>query len=173
MSFTPIAFIDTFDLVASLPPRIGLFRHVESGERLLPIRGYRKDTDPAEELFAWHQTYAKWPEIKNTIGQMRRLAAERIGPPGIELGRVFLEMLDGGTALPWRRPEASAWIRAHLPLRTNPAAFMFAGRESMHLLPGQLTVVAPAWGCAVNWGEFSRIHLVVDFKRKREPPVDR
>lgn len=170
-AFIPVAFLDTFDTVASLPARMGLFRAdplTQYGERILTLRTFRKDSDPAEENFAWNQAYAKWPEVKNTLSQMKRIGDAQLGPPGIEYGRVFLEMLDAGAATPWRASIASPmrpFLRAHLPLRTNPGAVLYVGRESMHLFPGQLTIVEQrGLQSGVNFGEWPRIHLVADFR---------
>ena len=160
-AFTPIAFIDTFDLVASLPPHLGLFIQVAEGRRILLLRWSRKDTDDA---FAWHKTYSRWIEAKNMLGQLKRIGDAHLG--SFEFGRVFLEMLTPGATLPWRTPEETDFLRAHLPLRTNPQARMYAGTETVHLLPGQLTIVSGGPQCAINLGSWPRVHLVCDFRKK-------
>lgn len=165
--FTSIAFLDTFEAVASLPARMGLFRAaVEDDTRFIPLRGHPKGA--SGDRIAWYQTYAKWPEMKNILGRLKRIGDGIVADPGIEFGYIFLEMLDAGSVTAWRPPEdPPSWLRVHLPLRTNPDAFLFAGRESAHLLPGSLALVNRAiWSCAANWGEASRIHLVADFRKK-------
>src|SRR5580704_13213542 len=133
-AFTPITFLDTFDLAAALPPRMGLFRETADGH-LLPLRGRGKEG----ERIGWYPAASKWPEMKTLVGNLQRIGEARLGE--IEVGAVFLHMLNPGTATAWHPPEASPWIRTHLALRTNPGALMFAGREAHHLLPGQLTAV--------------------------------
>ena len=160
-AFTPIAFIDTFDLVASLPPHLGLFRPTETGERVLPLRGPRKD---AEETFAWYKPYGRWVEAKNMLGQLQRIGDAHLG--SIEFGQVFLEMLDPGVTLRWDWTAPTSFARGHLPLRTNPLARMYAGTETAHLLPGQLTIVSGGPQCAINLGSWPRVHLVCDFRKK-------
>jgi hypothetical protein len=171
-AFTPIAFLDTFDLVASLPARMGLFRDAADGSRMLALRterpaplGEDAGIGRVANPFGWYAAYTKWPEMKNLLGRLKRIGDVQLGE--IELGHVYLEMLDADTVTQWRRPEASPWVCAHLPVRTNPAAFLYAGREMTHLLPGQLTVVdRGVWSSAVNWGEYARIHLVIEFRKK-------
>jgi hypothetical protein len=159
-AFTPVAFLETFDLVASLPPRMGLFREAADGSHMLPLRGRGK-----EDRLGWYGAYVKWPEMKNLLGHIKRIGDAQLGE--VELGPVFLEMLGPGTALPWGPPTPGLFLRAHLALRTNPAALMFAGLERAHLLPGQLTAVdRGVWSSSVNWGEYARIHLVCDFRKK-------
>lgn len=169
-NFTPIAFVDTFGLAASLPPRMGLFRPGEEEERVLPIRGFRKDSAPADMDFIYYaRTYTKWVELKNMLGLLKRLAETRVGP--VEFGCVWLEMLDPQTVMQWLQPQTGAYYegfwRAHLPIRTNPAARMYSGTDAAHLLPGQLTIVnVRVPHSAINLGEWPRVHLVVDFRRK-------
>jgi hypothetical protein len=163
---TPIAFIDTFDLVASLPAYMGAFRATgDHGARWIRLRD-RKTVAEGEDpdVFTWYQPYGRWVEMKNMLGQLKRIGDARLG--GIEWGCVWLEMLDPGTALPWYMHH-DQFMRGHLPLRTNPGARIMAETESAHLLPGQLTIVNVAvMGSAVNFGEWPRVHLVCDFRRK-------
>ena len=97
--FTPLVFLDTYPLLASLPAREGMFRATHDGERILALRGPKKDTEPAEEAWVRYQSYAKWPEAKIMLGQLKRIGDGLLGE--IEFGRVFLEMLDAGACLPW------------------------------------------------------------------------
>ena len=172
--FTPIVFVDIFDLAASLRERMGLFKPDRVGEHILPIRGNRKDTDPAEDNFVGYANVAKWVELKNALSRIKRLGDERLGE--VEVGRIFLEMiaptLNPG---PWRReidPYFERFTRLHLPIRTNPAAMMLAwtgseAPEVAHLRPGHLTIInVRVPHTSINLGEWPRIHLVIDFRKK-------
>jgi aspartyl/asparaginyl beta-hydroxylase len=167
---TPIAFIDTFDLVASLPAYMGAFRSAgDPGVRWMRLRDHKTVAEgEGENIFTWYQPYGRWIEMKNMLGQLKRIGDERLGE--IEWGRVYLEMLDPVATLPWRaqtEPYYQRFMRAHLPLRTNPAARIMAETESANLLPGLLTIVNVAVvGSATNFAEWPRVHLVCDFRRK-------
>ena len=173
-NFVPIAFLDTFELAASLRRRMGAFVLDPLdmlGPRCLKVRGPRTGADdPDDDLaFVAYKDAANWPELRATLGRISRIGEATIG--GVEFGRVFLELLMPATRLPWdvlvEDRYSERFSRLHLPLRTNPAAIVYAGTEQMHLLPGQLTIVNQRAGVsAVNLGEWPRIHLVVDFKRK-------
>lgn len=170
-NLTIVTHVDAFDLTASLPERIGMFRSVGNGSRVIPLRMLKKaelDTD----AYAWNQVFGKWPEMKTLATRLRRLGDARFGNGGIGFGLVFLEMLDAGTATEWQKPDDTDWLRVHLPLRTNPRALIFAEHECASLPPGQLTLVNQAcWRCAVNWGEWPRIHLVADVRQKQQPDI--
>lgn len=173
-NFTPIVFLDTFDLAASLRERMGFFKPVpdQLGVRAIHYRGLKQDTEEEDEQFTGYTVTARWVELANTVKRIKRIGDQFVGGEGIEFGRIFLEMLDPETALPWRvnsAPYFQHFARAHLPLRTNPAARQFVGTESAHLLPGQLTVVnMRGLSSALNLGEDPRVHLVLDFRRKAE-----
>ncbi len=163
-AFVPVAFLDTFDLVASLRERMDRFR--STGEAGLTELRVREESSIEGKGHVWYKPYAEWPELKATIQTLRGLGDRLAGAAGIELGRVFLEMLDPGTTLPWTTEE-SEFVRVEMALRTNPGARLFVGTESTHLLPGQLTIVATGVPrCAVNLGEWPRVHLVVEFRRR-------
>lgn len=176
MNFVFVAFIDTFELAASLRTRLGLFP--EGGERrVLLLRGPRKDAlDPDDDIgFVPARVVARWPEMGNMIERVRRVGSavmERAGssPATLEFGRIYLELLMPGAQLAWPA-ETSAYAerfsRAHLPLRTNPGCLVVAGVEAWQPLPGNLTAVArrvPLY--AINCGEQPRVHLIVDFRKK-------
>lgn len=167
-NFLPICFVDTFDLVASMRQRMGLFKPGEP--RILPIRGPRAEADDPDDDLAYinyRDPLAKWPEMARMIRRLGRIGEEQ---GGIEFGRIFLEMLDPGMRLSWTLDDnayAARFTRVHLPLRTNPAAMMHSGIEQANLLPGALTAVNQrAPHSAINLGEWPRVHLVADFRRK-------
>lgn len=166
MNFLPIAFVDTFDLVASLPQRLGEFKG-DGGRRVLLLRGQRKGAKPeADDAFVDAAVMRRWPELTNVLERIRLIGAQT---GGIELGRIQMEMLFPGCALPWTKDVgayAQRYERAHLALRVNPGCMLFAGAESLGPLPGNLTVAnRRVLNSAINVGESPRVHLVVDFRR--------
>src|SRR5712691_7616392 len=172
MHFTPITFLDVHELAASLRERAGLFKQSpDSGLRLILHRGFKKDTDEAEEMFTGYAVTTKWVELRNVVSRLKRIGDELLGPPGIEWGCIYLEMLDPGAMLSWRPgrtgPYAERFVRAHLPLRTNPGAMLYRGVEGVHLPQGQLAIVSSQVPqSAINLGEWPRVHLIIDFRRK-------
>lgn len=168
MNFTAIAHLDVHELAASLREKAGLFKPdpEQPGIRIVHHRGFKKGSDEADEMFTGYTATAKWVELANMVKRIRRLGAEEA-----EFGRIFLEMLNPGAMLPWAPAETSPYfarfLRAHLPLRTSPAAVVYSGAESASLGHGWFTVVnMRVPHCAVNLGEFPRVHLVCDFRRK-------
>jgi hypothetical protein len=162
MNFAFLAFVDVFDFAASLRPRLGLLK----GGRLV-IRGPRKDAaDPDDDLaFVMAKEAARWPELKTTLSHVERLG-DKAG--GVDFGRIHLEMLMPGQTLPWSHettPYAEMFQRAHLALRTNPGAALFSGNEAWHVPTGHVVAINRRAPCsAINMGEHSRIHLIIDFK---------
>lgn len=138
----------------------------EHGRRVLDIRW---PDDPDAEAPAWkaHKETRKWAELTNTISRLMRLGAQILPGTKLERGRIFFEMLDPGAALAWdfdQSPYRQRFVRLHLPLRTNPGAMVYAGTESVNMLPGQLTLVRNAMSSAINLGDFGRIHLCLDIR---------
>jgi hypothetical protein len=166
-NLTLCGFLDCFDLVASLRDKANLFKPVEAGEHVFPIRW--------DDGGTWKRTrlWQKWAELRNVVSRIQRRGSEVVGP--LDLGRIFFEMVPAGVTLPWRSEGGGYWdhhMRLHLPLRTNPAAFLHFATEMHHLLPGTLHIVnVTAQHAATNAGEWPRVHLVVDLRRKEVAPV--
>lgn len=171
-NFVPIAHLDTFDLASSLRSRFGMFKAAEAGEmRVLPLRGFRKGTEPDAEDFVMYAVTTKWVELSNMRGRLKRLGDQMLG--NIEFGRIWFEMLDAGRWVQWREaesgPYAERWTTLHLPIRTNPAAMMYAGAEAGSPGQGWVTIVnTRVPQSAINLGEHSRIHLVAEFRKKED-----
>ena len=169
MNFRVLVFVDTWELGCSLHDRMNLFRPVEGGESILPIR-WPLDDEAAEPL-SWRRTarWQKWVELRNVISRIHRAGEAMIGHP-LDLGRIFFELLPSGKVMPWRTEAGSYYenyLRVHVALRTNPAALMYAGTDAHHSMIGALCLVnAQAPSCAVNFGESPRVHLVIDFRKK-------
>jgi hypothetical protein len=171
-NFIPLLFVDHIDLAGSLRRHEGLYDH--ETPRLLPVRMPRKGSEVDDEDFVWCQTVIekKWVAMTNFLGRLKREAEKLVGP--IDLGCVFLEMLDAGAAVATVF-ESGAYIerytRVHVALRTNPAALMVSGAEASSPAPGWVTAVNVRVPCyAVNMGQHPRVHLVIDFKKKE--PTD-
>lgn len=174
-AFTWVAYLDTWELACSLRPRMNLFREgAEPGTRILRVRFADNPEDEALH-FKHHKEFARWTELRTTASRIQRLAdATPYGPT--ERGDIFCEMLEPGATLDWQPlvgPYHMRHARLHLPLRTNPRAMMYAGPEALHMLPGSLHVVSAGVPLsAVNLGEWQRIHLVVDLRKKELPPEE-
>ena len=171
-NFAPIVFLDTFELVASLRRQIGLFDH--ETPRVLAVRRPRRNTEEDDEDFTWDPVAQKWTELKNFLGRTKRAAERLLGPQ--ELGHIYLEMLDPGARLPWVGGMTGSYVERHtrlvLALRTNPLAMMYAGTETFSPAPGWLTAVnVQVPHSAINLGEWPRVHLVLDC-RKKEPAIE-
>jgi hypothetical protein len=173
VNFIPVGWLDTFELAASLRQRMGRFApdaDAAPGRKVIPLRGPAEDSDPADDTrFQFNRAATqKWPELRAALERILRVG-KALG--GIDLGRIELELVSPGAALPWRR-EVGDYVeryeRLHLALRTNPGAIVYSGNEGLHLLVGAATIVARRGvpTSAVNMGESPRIHLVVDFRRK-------
>jgi hypothetical protein len=172
-NFLPLLFVDHIDLAGSLRRHEGLYDH--ETPRILPIRYPRRGTDREDENFVSGPRdgeIAKWVAMTSFLGRLKREAEKLVGP--IDLGCVFLEMLDPGAAIA-TEAESGAYIerytRVHVALRTNPATLMVSGAEASSPAPGWVTAVNVRVPCyAVNMGQHPRVHLVVDFKKKE--PAD-
>lgn len=169
-NFTALAFVDIWELSCSLRPRVGLFKAGEP--RVLYLRGPRANADDPDDDLAYVRSreLAKWPEATNTITRLTRLGTQAFGP--IDLGRVFVEMLEPDTTLPWTRRTGAyveRFTRLYVALRTNPGTILFSGTEGWHLQQGQAVAVnqrVPT--SAVNLGDHWAAHLVLDFCRRPE-----
>jgi hypothetical protein len=174
-NFLSLAFFDTLALAGSLQRHMGDFKDVPTrpGLRILRVQSHAKGSGDADDLFGVHDVAkrGKWVELANLRGEIAR-RAEAIMPPGIEFGRIFLEMLDPGATLDWHTetaPYFARWGRAIMPLRTNPATLLVCGTETASPGPGWLTIVSPRLPCAaINMGEHAWVTLVVVFKLKVE-----
>ena len=177
MNFILVCWLDTFDLAASLRTRVGMFKAEGDGRRVLPIRGLRTGTEEDAEDFVGYKAATSWGELTGMRNRIKRIGdglARMQGGGEISFGRIYMEMLDPGAVIPWRQektPYFARYDRAHLVLRSNPGAVMFAGgpngTEAYSPSPGQLFIEPARMLCsAVNLGETPSVHLVVDFRRE-------
>ena len=171
-NFIPLLFVDHIDLAGSLRRHEGLYD--QGTPRILQVREPRKGTGPDEGDFVWCQTVRekKWVQMTNFLGRLKREAEAILGP--IDLGWVFLEMLDPGAAIAMPAMTGSYFerhTRVVMALRTNPATLMVSGVETASPAPGWVTAVNERGpGYMANMGQHPRVHLVVDFKKKE--PTD-
>jgi hypothetical protein len=167
MNFAPIAFVDTFDLTASLRTKMGLFKPYGDGLLSIPIRGPRANADDPDDDLAFGTYKHAWVEAKTTISRLKRIG-DQLG--GADFGRVALQMLKAGATLPWDMesgPYYDRFSRAVLPLRTNPGVMLYSGVESWAPVIGLLTVVNHrVVQSAINLGEHPAIWMSLDFCRK-------
>jgi len=168
-AFAAVLHLDTFELAGSLRTRWGLFKTEEAGHRVLRIRGTAKGAEESDDKFGAYPAAQKWPELGNLRGEIAR-RAEAVMPPGIEYGRIFMEMLDAGAAM--ERPAETApyftrWSRAIVALRTNPGVLVVCGAETLIPQIGWLTVVSPRLpGYVANMGDHPAVWLALDFRKK-------
>lgn len=140
-AYQPIAWLDPFDLIASLPRRMGLFKG-ENGQRSVKLPRF------ADKL-------AKWPEMH----AMR----ERLSLLG-EVEQMTLLMLDPGAIVPWAASPAPQ-ARLLMMLRTNPAFTMYAPGEVVSPAIGHVLLCNTALPMsAMNLGESPTIALLIDAK---------
>lgn len=166
MHFTPLSFVDTWELLPSLHRRIGMFPRT-GNHRVWHIR--RPKSEGSETYVAASES-RKWPELKAFLARLQRLG----GATPIEFGSIAFELLMPDSIVPWQQSPMSEFGEAQLALRTNPQAMVYAGNESAHLLPGALTVINRAvMRSAVNFGAWPRIHLIVEFRVKQAEVLGR
>lgn len=163
--FTLVGWVDPYDVVASLRPRIPLFQG--TGLRRLVLRGAPKDGDSQDET-QFIDRKVRWPELSILL---RKILDAR---PGLAAGSIYLELLDPGATIPLRRdtrPYALRHTRLLVGLRTNPAAYLWCPPDTWLLQPGQCVVTPPgSWQAAINLGETPRITLVIDLKQSPSVP---
>lgn len=150
--FLPIGWFDTWDVAASLQPRIGLFV-----DGRMPIRIDGEEMGVYE--VAPEPMIQKWPAMHRLLGKI-----ERNAPSPFTMGAVHLELLQGMAATPWQM--GAGEHVAMIAVRTNPQVRMISGFEPAHCLVGQMMVMdrAQPWS-AINLGESPAIHLVIGFSR--------
>lgn len=158
-NFLSVGWIEPFDIIASLKSRLGDFKG--TGTRFLPLRGATRD-EPDE--YRDTRELTRWPEMRAILDRLSMEAAAR-QQGEIEIGRVYLEMLDSGAGTRPRSDRGSPWLRLIYGLRCNPLAYLWCPPEQRVLTPGEVLLTSAAlFHGAVNMGEFSRINLVVDLK---------
>ena len=161
-NFTLVGWVDPYDVIASLRPRIQLF--AGTGLRRLVLRGPPKGGDGEDEA-SFIDRKLRWPELSLLI---RKIVDAR---PGLVPGHIYLELLDPGATQPLRRDTRPYALRHHrllVGLRCNPAAYLWCPPDVWLMQPGQCVATPPgAWQAAINMGETPRITLVIDLKQEQ------
>jgi hypothetical protein len=143
-NFTPVAFIDVFDLGASL------LRKPKGDEMTL-----------LDRVRVLEHLSRRWAALADVMDRIKDLAA----PHSWEAARVCLDVLDPGERVGWSDALSYQTI-LHVPIRTNPQAAMIAGTEICCPGVGFATIVnQQVPNCAINMGETPRIHLVVEMRK--------
>jgi hypothetical protein len=172
MNFQAIAWVDSFDLAASLRTRMGLFKPAGDGLLTAEVRGPRPGAEDPEDAAAFAYFKApgvrsgKWPELKIALDQIKRLGEQQ---GGVEFGRIGLLMMQPGSSLPWTHL-GGPLEHGRLLLRGNPGLVWYGGAETWMPTSGVLTLVnRRVPNSAVNMGESPAIWLAVDFRKAGEP----
>lgn len=134
---TPIAFLDPYELIASLPRRIGAFGEADKWGR----RICRED----------------WPEVENMLDRCARLSDR------VEIVNHHLEMLDPGSVVQWHRRKRQE-TQFILALRSNPGVFLYDNLACNPLIGQLMMVNQGAWLSAMNLGETAFVSLVIEAK---------
>lgn len=156
ITFTPIAFVDTWALASSLRSKLSLLDDVGI---FLARRGDK-----------WNGEVRKsWTPLWNVLARMRRMPAAA----DHELGSVWVEERKPHAEGAWAPGEDDGWIEARVALVTNPSAYVFCGIAAQHFPVGSLIAVNRGLPrCRVNWGDQSCYHLVVEFKKREVDDAD-
>jgi len=161
VNFTPVGFIEPFELISSLKERMGLFQGT-GGLRTLHLRAPRK-AEPDE--YGDTRDFARWREAQAVLERVEETARSQFKEE-LEFARVYLEMLDAAAGVAPRRvspPYAARHLRLIVGVRSNPSAYLWCPPEQRVLTPGEVILTSPAlWHGAINMGDYSRINLVID-----------
>lgn len=164
MPLSVLAYVDPFELQCSLVSRLNHFQQSE----VPGLRRFELRYQDQEGTWRAHGETRKWPQLRNTLMRIMRTAREALrADKKLENGRIVLEMLDPGNALPWI-VDQSDYRREHIrlayTLRSNPAAMLFVGIEACAPTPGRVEILPNLPMTAINLGETALIALVIDVR---------
>ena len=149
-AFTAVGWIDLWDLAASLPARMGLFKG--QGHRAIHLRGPSKSDS---ERIVWYEDAAKWPEIRAVHDDLSGMAAKVSG----EVTALSLDMLDPGAS--WRMPKRDQI--AIVALRSGPGCLVYCHDGAIS--PQQGAVIAPFdWVMLANYNSVPFIWASVSWR---------
>ena len=147
-AFVPLAHLDTWALSSSLRSKLSSF----NSDGVYRVR----------ENDRWMAEVRKeWTALWNVCARIKQHPAAKEW----ELGSVWIEALTPHTESTWR-PSPADCQEAQMAITTNPAAFVFCGPNLLHFPIGALIALDAAPRCAVNWGDWPRHHLILEFRQK-------
>lgn len=154
--FTPLIFLDTWSLSASLRGKLVLFDDDAGAGARVILR---------EKTGKLSRKLKEWRAAALVIDHLRKLplADEH------EFGEIAIHRLPPDVTTPWQRERE--WQRAHLAIVTNPLCFTFCGVAAQSLPIGMLTLLdASAPCCCANWGETPFFWLTAAFRKRASEP---
>lgn len=161
MSIQPIGFLDTSQLSALFTLKL----KDQMVEGILPLRAMGDEDVEPRDLPIVRQSKA----VRAILSRVRSGAAPYFQNRTPGLGRAWIESLPPGSGTPWIREEgdyADAYVRTRTCLIPCPLAQSYCGPISAILAVGFVNVVDHRQLCCeVNFGEHTRVHLVVDVQR--------
>lgn len=116
-----------------------------------------------------------WSQMRRLVGQARAAILSNqplrgVLDPDAPTGRIILFTLAPGMPLGWHIDDSAydeRHMRFHVPLVTNPRAFLYCLDEMMHLAAGSLWLFnTRVVHSAANWGTEDRIHLVIEMRKR-------
>lgn len=149
-AFTAVGWLDLWDLAASLPARMGLFKG--QGHRAIHLRGPSKSDS---ERIVWYEDAAKWPEIRAVHDELSGMAAKVSG----EVTALSLDMIDPGAS--WRMPKRDQI--AIVGLRVCPDSFVYCHGDIVHPHIGAVIAISD-WAVMANYGSTSFICLSIGWR---------
>lgn len=141
----PGGWIDPFELICSLRPRMGWFK---------------TDDIPAHRLLrVTPKVIEKWPELSNML-----TAIEALGEGQYERGETLIQMVDAGGSVGF-----ATGLRGQggvlMALRINDATTVHGPGQIITPQPGYLFAVADVPVCVMNMGASPWIGLLIEARR--------
>jgi len=183
MNISSFAFVDTAMMAATLTlkyatrfdtdprPREVVRPHFYR-TKCLVLRGPKGNTASAwlsDEPQADWPMFKEWPASHDVMSAVIMRIGERLGAPNLQLGRVAVESLEGGSFVGWHvddTPYGKAHARFRLMLMPCAGYQLYCGGEMIEPGVGNLTYYNTlALSSMVNLGPVPRVDLVVDVRR--------
>ena len=181
MNFQPIALLDVTQFQGYLFTKYrdrwrALDREPGWGDAsVILLRAPANTALDAWQLDADHvddPVLAEWKSAKALLNRVRNAASGALGGKPADLGKALIVSLKPGGHIPWHLDEgeyAERHTRFHLAISSNPAAWLLSGADRWQPGVGGLVWVNHrVLHSEVNFGDFPRIHLVVDVRKPDE-----
>jgi len=161
--FAPAGFLDVLPIVGGLYKRRNDFSPVGFDSPTLAMDLRRTANEDGTGDIVNAPILKEWMNMGAVLARIQRMLAVDL------LGLVYVESLPARTQTSWKAETGEYFDRhrrLHLGLATNPGCMMHGGIEMLHLPAGHLFEINTKIAhCAVNFGEHTRYHLVVDARR--------